>query len=583
VGTKTREAGRKKSLTVSTRLDSKTNVQPSGVLGLGSRWPQLTLAVLTVACLLPFSGKAFHIDDPIFIWTAQQIVKHPLNPYGFTALWWNVPTPMWQIQQNPPLAAYYMALVGSIAGWSEHALHIGFLLPAVMVVLGTYRLARRFTRKPFLAAVVTVVAPAFLVSATGLMCDVAMLAVWMVALLLWVEGLDEPSKPLYLASSGVLIAACTLTKYFGVSLIPLLFIYSLMRQRKVKSWIAYLFIPIAILAAYEFYTRALYGYGLIGQAVLHSSYVRELEGHSGRALVGLVFAGGCALPALTFIAFLWSRKQIFWGAVVSAFLSLSFFKRWIDLGTVYQYENWLHQHLLSISLQLFFYAAAGISVLTLAVLDWWKKRDAASLLLLLWVLGTMFFAVIVNWTVNARSMLPMVPAVAILIARRLDERAVSYRSRGWIMLTIPLVLSGIVSLSVAQGDAAMAETARTAANFMRDKTRGGSGATWFEGRWGFEYYMLQMGAQPLIKGAADAKFGDLAVIPKYNTSVFTFAGKTTGEQVVDFDVHSWVAAMNPDAGAGFYFSGWGPLPFVFGPLPAQRYFMARIVRAGPPQ
>lgn len=548
----------------------------------GNRWPQLTLVVLTVACLLPFSGKAFHIDDPLFIWTAQHIVKHPLNPYGFSALWYVQPMPMWRIQENPPLAAYYMAMVGGIAGWSERALHLGFLLPAVLVVLGTYHLARAFTRRPWLAAAATLAAPAFLVSATGLMCDVSMLALWLLSLVFWVQGLQDRPKPFYLALSGVLLGACALTKYFGASLIVLVLVYSLVRQRSLRGWIQYLAIPLLMLAGFELYTHELYGNGLIAGAFAYHSYVRELQGHSGRALVGLAFAGGCALPALTFVAFLWSRKQIFWGAVASALLSLSFFQGWIDLGTIYQYENWLHQHLLSISLQLFFYAAAGISVLALAVLDWWKKRDAASLLLLLWVLGTVCFAVVVNWTVNARSMLPMVPAVAILIARRLDERP-SMRRLGWLALSIPLVLSGIVSLAVAQGDMAIADTARTAANFVREKTRGESGAVWFEGRWGFEYYMLQMGAQPLIKGAADAKFGDLAVIPKYNTSVFTFTGKTTGEQVVDFDPHSWVTAMNPDAGAGFYFSGWGPLPFVFGHAPSQTYFMARIVRAGPGQ
>ena len=32
--------------------------------------------------------------------------------------------------QNPPLASYYLALVGQVFGWSEIALHAGFLVPA---------------------------------------------------------------------------------------------------------------------------------------------------------------------------------------------------------------------------------------------------------------------------------------------------------------------------------------------------------------------------------------------------------------------------------------------------------------------
>ena len=540
--------------------------------------PQLALALLTVACLLPFSGKAFHIDDPIFIWTAQQITHHPLDPYGFTQTWWNLATPMWQIQQNPPGAAYYMALVGSVAGWSERALHIGFMLPAIVVVLATYRLARRFTGNQLIAAAATLVAPAFLVSSTTVMCDVSMLALWMLATVFWVEGLEEPTRPAYLAISGILIAACTLTKYFGVSLIPLLFVYSLMRRRGVRGWIAYLAIPVLILGAYEFYTYRLYGHGLITEAVLHKSYVRETEGPSGRALVGLVFAGGCALPALTFVSLLWSRRQLFWGALAGAVLALCFWRGWINLGTVYQYQSWLHHHLLRVSMQLFFYVGGGISLLALAIADFRRNRNALSLLLLLWILGTMFFAVVVNWTVNARSLLPMIPAVAILIARRLELLKIPSGKPQWAGVAACLLVSLAVSLSVAAGDMATANSARTAANYMREKSRDDLRPPWFEGRWGFEYYMQVFGARPAQPDGEGARFADLVVIPKYNTALFRFPLKVTGEQTADFDIHTWVTAMNPDAGAGFYFSGWGPLPFAFGPVPQQRYLMARVVQ-----
>jgi hypothetical protein len=90
--------------------------------------------------------------------------------------------------------------------------------------------------------------------------------------------------------------------------------------------------------------------------------------------------------------------------------------------------------------------------------------------------------------------------------------------------------------------------------------------------------MESFGARPLEPEAQECKFGDLVVIPKYNTSLFKFPLKTTKAEIFDFDVHTWVATMNPDVGAGFYFSGWGPLPFVFGPVPSQRYLMARVLQ-----
>src|SRR5713226_8912819 len=45
------------------------------------KWTDFHSAVLLILCillcLLPFSNKAFHIDDPLLVWTAQQIAKHP--------------------------------------------------------------------------------------------------------------------------------------------------------------------------------------------------------------------------------------------------------------------------------------------------------------------------------------------------------------------------------------------------------------------------------------------------------------------------------------------------------------------------
>src|SRR5437870_13054729 len=45
------------------------------------------LAALTILCLVPFSSRAFHTDDTLFIWAAQNITKHPFNPYGFQLNW----------------------------------------------------------------------------------------------------------------------------------------------------------------------------------------------------------------------------------------------------------------------------------------------------------------------------------------------------------------------------------------------------------------------------------------------------------------------------------------------------------------
>ena len=41
----------------------------------------LILVALTLACLLPFVGKAFNIDDPMYLWAAEHILR-PAGPGG---------------------------------------------------------------------------------------------------------------------------------------------------------------------------------------------------------------------------------------------------------------------------------------------------------------------------------------------------------------------------------------------------------------------------------------------------------------------------------------------------------------------
>ena len=56
--------------------------EPRGVLAT-----HVVLAGLTIAALAPFLGKAFHMDDPLFIWTAKHLRLAPFDFYGFDVNW----------------------------------------------------------------------------------------------------------------------------------------------------------------------------------------------------------------------------------------------------------------------------------------------------------------------------------------------------------------------------------------------------------------------------------------------------------------------------------------------------------------
>jgi 4-amino-4-deoxy-L-arabinose transferase-like glycosyltransferase len=525
--------------------------------------PFWTLTLLTLAALAPFLAKPFNIDDPLFVWAAQQVWGHPLTPYGLEVNWFGFSQPMWAVMANPPLMAYYLAGAAAIFGWNELGLHVACLLPAVAVVLGTYRLAQHFCRWPFFAGVVTLFAPGFLVSATTVMCDVLMLAFWIWAAIFWVEGLKQ-NAPRKLLLAGAFTALAVLTKYNGVCLIPLLAAYAWLEKRRVGQWGLFLLIPLAVLGIEEYLTYKFYGHP---HFLTSNQYAQDHQVFHGlgkliEVFTALTFTGGCFAVALFCGPFLWRKNVQLWfiaGSVLAVALAAK--------GGMMANYSWLKGGSgLSIELQLTLWSAGGLCVLALGLADVRGQRDAGSWLLTLWVLGTFIFAAFIYWMVNGRVILPMAPAVAILVARKLEQ------NRQALPLRINASIAACVALSLAaaQADFQTAVKARESAEQVCVKYATSSGRVWFEGHWGFQYYMQAHGAWPLDINRRELQSGDILIIPFRNSnSSVPEDKKATQLEVFTVADFPWIATMCPQVCAGFYSQFFGPLPFAFGPVPPQ--------------
>ena len=555
---------------------------PESIQNHRSRLHYIFLALAAFACLIPFAGSAFKVDDTLFLYVARQITKHPLDPYGFTVNWYRDAVPMAVETKNPPLASYYLAAAASVVGWSERALHLAFLLPALAVVLGTYRLAQRFTNSPLLAAAATLLAPGFLVSANSVMCDVLMLALWLWAIIFWIEGLEQ--KPIYLATSALLIALCFLAKFFGIALIPLLAVYSLARERRIGVWAWYLLLPILALTGFQHWTKAVYGLRMITSAAHVSIGIRQGRQASifAKLFVDLSFVGGCMLPALALAPLLWLRRKILAVCGLSAIAAFLLATGRIDLGGMLGPPRF-YQHWFSVGIHLTFFIAAGFSLLALATVDAWRHREASSFLLMLWVFGTFIFTGFLNWTINARSVLPLIPAAGILLARRLDgPQPISLRptSLRWrpALLAISLAVAGSITLWLTWADAHLGNSARTAADLIERQTHDQPSTVWFTGHWGFQYYMESFGARPVVLDDPPHHSGDfLAVSPQ--TSLFEIRPNLiTATDVIQIPMHLGITTIQGDLGAGFYSFDVGPLPFAIGSRQPERY---ELIRLGP--
>ena len=535
--------------------------------------PILILVSITLLCLVPFAGRAFNIDEPLFIWVAKQIQLHPLDFYGFRINWYGTEMGAANIIKNPPLASYYIALVAAVTGWKEIPLHLAFLLPAIAAVLGTYFLAREFTGNPLPATLIAILNPVFILSSATVMCDTMMLAFYVWAVFFWVRGIKNDRHG-DLLLSAFLIALCSLTKYFGVSLIPLLFLYTLLSEPGKRKRVLYLLIPVLILCLYQWQTNLLYGKGLLSDAASYANKERgiNVSGILAGLATGLSFTGGCFITAGFFAGRLLNRRILLAAALVvpCAALALSFLK----LPHVGLNPSWGY------FLQLALFIFAGIGLLFIAGLDFWQRKDRDALLLALWVLGTFLFAAVVNWSVNGRSILPMAPAAAIVVMRFMERR----NGNGWLPglkeIGVPLSLAFVLSMAVTWADYRLADTARSAAAVIATSYPSSAKPVWFQGHWGFQYYMAKNGAAAYDRKNSSIQPADVMVVPENNTNAFPdIFAQGDPLQVLTFSPASFLSTMNYSAGAGYYSDSFGALPFLVGTELKELYHIITFRRA----
>ena len=522
---------------------------------------------MTVVVLEFFSGKAFTIDDPLFLWLGAHLQTNPFDFFGFSVNWYGVEQPMYEVTRNPPLGGYYLALAAQLFGWGEVALHRAFLLPAALAAGVSYSLARRFCSRPLEAAFIGLATPAFLVSSTNVMCDTLMFALFCGSLRCWIEGLDR-DRWTWLLAASILACFAFLAKYFALSLVPLFLAYGWARKRRAGAWTAFALAPIAALAAYEMQTAALYGTGLLFDAVRFATMeaTEATTRMDVRLGVGLAFAGGCLAPVLIYAPLLWSwRFLVVCLALMSGLLVLIQAELFSKTGVPVPAFTYAQAAVMGVG---------GFSLVALAATEVWRKRDPETLLLGLWVLGTLAFAFFFNWVNNGRSNLPIAPAVGILIVRRIDwlrsqERAPPPTAR-WTALATSVALA----LAVTYSDYRWADEVRKAATgITREFVKEGR-IVYFLGHWGFQYYMEAGGARAMRGGQDWVEEGELLVIPTNNTKA-DIPPKEHAEPIARTIHHepAWLRTNSIQMSAGFYSSGYGSLPFVFGKAPPDAYYI----------
>jgi len=138
----------------------------------GQPWIAVILAAMV---LLPFLGKAYTIDDPVFLREAQNVLLNPLHPSAFEMVWASERhLRASEFLPGGPVAAYVLAPL-VVAGWQEWAGHLLMLVYFGIAIVATAATARRFGLSPWAqraAGLLTASAPVALGMAGTLMPDI---------------------------------------------------------------------------------------------------------------------------------------------------------------------------------------------------------------------------------------------------------------------------------------------------------------------------------------------------------------------------------------------------------------------------
>lgn len=529
------------------------------------------ILILAVA-YFPFVNKAINVDDTMFLKAAEQILVTPLDFFGGEVNWDGFPVPHFAENKNPPFISYLIAAVGSVFGFSEIALHSFFFLPLALSAIGIYLLGRQFDANPLFTAILAIFTPAFLVHGTNVMSDSTMLMFWIWGLVFWISGnRTGDSKWFFLA--GVSVAFGILTKYSCVLLLPLIVFSGIWQYKKPGLWMVSFLIPLSALAFFEYYTQVLYGKGLFSEAFLYAneSSPRGLVDYFDNTLIGLSFLGGCFPAALLLMPLTGNRLLRVVVAVIAAAVAILIYFRGSIGGHSFIRDGGLDPGLV---FQFCAFTLSGICLVFAALKEINKGFSHDSIFLLLWFFGIFIFASYLNWTINARSFILIVPVMGILLSRRLEKwgiresktkRHISYSMIG---------IAGLIAVATVYADFIWAGTARTAAKEITMKYNK-IGKVWFQGHWGFQYYMEQLGASPQKFLAIEIQPGDFVVIAVNNTGLALLPDWFVMVEDLDFSQGSLLATMSSNRTAGFYSSVWGPMPYVVETPAKERYLVFR--------
>ena len=537
----------------------------------------------TLAMSLPFLGKAVHIDGWLFLRAAQRLRVHPWAGLGGTIGWYGRPFRLVD-QAHPPFLFFYLAAVNLLTGsWSPAVLHAACLPFLALAAWSALRLARRFTGSPLEAALLAVATPAFVVNSHNIMSDVPAAAFMLAALASYTEEAGGSA-----AAAAGWTALALATAYQALFLLPLLAAYTFIRRLPWRRFALTAAPGLLVLAAALAYAAANGGGLHLLTALDWAGMNRPF--HPEQTLDNLIGAfcvlGGATLfPAFLLAAGLRAPRQRLVLAAAAAAALLVLAGRFHPSSAASR-----------VLFLIFFTAGASATADAAGRLArnlaggaaggrWVERLRSAGDegFLLAWFLGYLAAALLLLPAPNARYYLPAIAPLAFLYRRDLEGRR-----RGALEARLCLILTAVLALLVAAGDAVVADAPRELARQLHPAP--GGPRVWAMGDLGFHYYSEEEGAGYLYSDGKGAEEGDEVAVWNAGNygGILSAALENRLEPLGRREIGSaWPLRTLSEPGGADFYSGprsFGYLPFAWdnGPVSVMSlYRYRRLAAYGP--
>jgi hypothetical protein len=496
-------------------------------------------------------NKPAHIDDTHYLNAARHILMDPLHPFCNVINWKTTPVVAYRDNVNPPFFVYLQALWIYFFGESIRGLHLLSSLMVALAAAGGFLVARRFTAHPFLATAVFLFSPTLL-PVTNLMLDVPALAIGVMAVALFIKGVDD-NRSWLAALGGLLAAAALMTKYNSIVLVVLLPLYAWLAGRPRMGWHA--LFPVGALCGWVVHNYFFFPNHDIHLLVTARFKGLQLSPWENALTIGMLF--GCSFVFFGVFRIGRPRGSVWRLMAVLAVAAI------VLLGPLL--APWFRKPDFRQGLAYYVFAGNSILLLLLAagcfrrrepgqpVRRKMKKAEAVAaasprdgLFLWAWVLGPITFGLLFAPWQPPRYHFLAFPAFAILLVRSLENSAGNaWRTRDRLLAWGSVAAQLALGLALAGADYDFARASADFVSRVRAQYDEGKHRTFFIGHWGLQYYAEQAGFQAFNLEGFHVLPGDRFIVgvrqSNENLAPFFYTERSDGARIFNLKLFRLVA------------------------------------------